>query len=193
MFLIAIIPILVFIGKLSYENSEDLKIRVDDTFDSLLAINTGKFKPDTNVSSYAILSNFFVAKSNFTDHPFGSGLGSHTFMHKSIYLKQMNPPAYIKTLKLEDINSSDANSLFLRLFSELGIFGLFIAILLIFYGFKSFGDNKDLIISQGIFIYILLKLIRDGHYFSPEIYFFIWIMYYNRKESIIKSNFDKIL
>jgi hypothetical protein len=193
LYLLAIVPFAFAISYWVYIENINVKIRIDDTLKSYGALANGKFEETTNLSSYALMSNVYITKKNIQNHPFGSGLGSHTYMHKNVYLNQMNPPAYIKTLKLDDINSSDANSLFLRLFSDLGIFGLFIVILLIYYGFKSFGENNYLIISQGIFIYILLKLIRDGHYFPPELYFFIWLMYFNYKENITKSNFGKIL
>ena len=38
------------------------------------------------------------------------------------------------------------------------------------------------------FIYLLLKLFRDGHYFPPELFFFIWMIYYtmrNKREAKI--------
>lgn len=176
--LIPIIPILIYIGYLTYENNYNFRIRFDDTYTSLSSINNGKFKSNTNVSSYALMSNLFVAKSNFLEHPLGSGFGSHMYVHEKIYSKYMSPPEYIKTLKLEKINSSDANSLFLRLFSDLGLLGL-LFICYILYKFSSCYSYNDLIFSQGIFIYFLLKLVRDGHYFSPELYFFIWLLYYS--------------
>jgi hypothetical protein len=189
--LILTIPIIIYVGFLTYENNENFKLRIDDTVSSLNSINSGKFKSDTNVSSYALMSNLYVAKNNFIKHPLGSGIGSHVYMHKNFYLKKMTPPEYIKTLKLQNINATDANSLFLRLFSELGVFGLGF-ILLFLYHFSFCFKYEDLIIAQGIFIYIVLKLIRDGHYFSPEIYFFIWILYYSLLDKKINTNSHKI-
>lgn len=181
LFLVFTLPFITYVGFLTYENNENFKLRIDDTLSSINSINNGSFKSNTNVSSYALMSNLFVAKSNFSDHPLGSGLGSHVYMHKRLYLKKMTPPKYIKILKLQDINASDANSLFLRLFSELGIFGVFL-VLFILYKYSSCFKYNDLIIAQGIFIYLILKLIRDGHYFSPEIFFFIWLLYYSLKD-----------
>ena len=181
LFLIITIPIVGVMGFWTYENNENFKMRIDDTVSSINSIHYGKFRSDTNISSYALMSNLFIAKSNFVEHPLGSGLGSHTYVHKKIYSKNMTPPKYIKTLKLQDINSSDANSLFIRMFSELGLLGL-ILIVFVLYKFSICFKYDDLIIAQGIFIYILLKLIRDGHYFSPEIYFFIWLLYYSLKD-----------
>lgn len=37
---------------------------------------------------------------------------------------------------------------------------------------------------QGIIIYLILKLIRDGHYFPPEFYFFVFILYLSLKDKI---------
>lgn len=184
------IPILIITFMIVYDNFTFLKLRVDDTYETLNAVNTGKFKPQTNQSSYALLSNMFVTNKNFQDHPFGSGLGSHYHMHTDIYLKQMRPPPYLVTIDSEKINAPDAASLFLRLISELGLFGLAIIVYLMYLSSKSFNSDKYYF-AQGIFIYLLLKLFRDGHYFPPELYFFIWMIYYALKEqSAHKNNAD---
>ena len=128
------------------------------------------------------MSNLFVAKCNFSDHPLGSGMGSHFVMHTEKYLFEMRPPSYLVTLKSEKINAPDAASLFIRLFSELGIFGLILVFGFMYKAFTSF-KYKNLFLAHGIVIYLLLKLFRDGHYFSPEFFFFIWILYFSLKEA----------
>lgn len=177
------IPLLIIAFIFVYNNFIFLKLRVDDTYETLSAVNTGIFKPQTNQSSYAILSNAFIANKNVQDHPFGSGLGSHFHMHTKVYLKQMRPPPFLVTLKSEKINAPDAASLFLRLISETGIIGFFLIVYLLYLSSKSYlSDNHYF--AQGIFIYLLLKLFRDGHYFPPEFFFFIWMIYYSFKNEI---------
>lgn len=181
------IPILTFTFFIIYNNFDFLKLRVDDTYQTLSAVNNGKFKPQTNQSSYALLSNAYITNKNVQDHPFGSGLGSHFHMHTQVYLKQMRPPPFLVTLKSEKINAPDAASLFLRIISETGIIGLFLILYLMFLSSKSYLSN-DFYFAQGIFIYLLLKLFRDGHYFPPELFFFIWMIYYtmrNKREAKI--------
>ena len=183
-----IFPLILFIGFLVYQNNELVKLRVDDTYKSIKSIQTGKFKESTNVSSYALMSNLYIAKLNFFDHPFGSGIGSHYYMHTSVYSKEMKPPSYIKTLKQDKINAPEAASLFIRMTSDFGLFGIIFIISILVIIFKVF-DFKDFFIEQGIVIYILLKLLRDGHYFPPEFYFFVWILYYSLRSKFTERGY----
>lgn len=185
-YVVITIPVLVITFFVVYNNFSFLKLRVDDTVETLNAVNNGKFKIWTNQSSYALLSNAYIANKNIQDHPFGSGLGSHYHMHTQVYLKQMRPPPYLVTLKSEKINSQDAASLFLRLVSELGLIGIALIVCLMYLSFKSYRSNKY-IFAQGIVIYLLLKLFRDGHYFPPELFFFIWIIYYELKKRPLET------
>jgi hypothetical protein len=104
----------------------------------------------------------------------------------------MRPPQYLVTLNHDKINSQDAASLFLRFLSDLGVFGLFFMLLFILITIKLFNLN-NLYIEQGIAIYIILKLIRDGHYFPPEFYFFIFIFYKSIKDKINYNYNEKYL
>jgi len=185
-YIVITIPVLVITFFVVYNNFSFLKLRVDDTVETLNAVNNGKFKPYTNQSSYALLSNAYIANKNIQDHPFGSGLGSHYHMHTQVYLKKMRPPPYLVTLKSEKINAPDAASLFLRLLSEMGIIGFILIVYLIFLSSKSFTSN-NYYFAQGIVIYLLLKLFRDGHYFPPELFFFIWMVYYTLKKKNIQT------
>lgn len=184
-YFIAIIPLILGIFYYVYNEFEFLKLRVDDTYETLNSINTGKFKEETNLSSYAILSNIYIAKENIKDHPLGSGIGSHLYVHNNIYSKEMRAPEYLKKQNLDRSNDTDANSMFTRIVSEIGILGFILIIVLLYLASKSFTLNKNqLYFAQGVFIYILLKLFRDGHYFPPEFYLFIWLLYFEIKSHI---------
>lgn len=187
---LSLLPFLVLVSILVYQKNPRVNLRVTQTYESLKALKTGKFKYETNVSTYALLSNMFVAKENFLDHPLGTGLGSHHHMYTEKYYNKIRPPSYLITLEHDKINSQDAASLFLRLLSDLGIFGLLLILFFIFITIKLFGLN-NLNIEQGIAIYILLKLIRDGHYFPPEFYFFMFIFYLSIKDKINTSYNEK--
>lgn len=184
---LGVIPFVIGVFYIVYSNNEMVKTRFDDTYNSLKALNTGKFEYQTNVSTYALLSNLYVAKKNFIEHPLGSGIGSHYYMYQTHYRNMMRPPSYLITLKLDDINSQDAASLFFRLFSEFGILGILGTLFVLYFVFKSF-QNKQLIIEQSISIYLLLKLFRDGHYFPPELYFFLLIFYLSFTKHILFKN-----
>lgn len=181
LYLLTILPFAISISYFLYVENTNVKIRVDDTLKSYSAISNGNFKETTNLSSYALMSNVFVAKKNLEDHPLGSGLGSHVQMHSN-YLPYLRTPKYIKNQNLESINSADANSLCLRIISDLGVFGILVLFLLNVFLIKQFA-TRDMIFTQGIVIYILLKLLRDGHYFPPELYFFVFIFYFLFKEN----------
>lgn len=173
------LPFLFIAFNYTYKNYEFLQIRVDDTIENLKVINSGKFNNETNLSSYLIIANAFIMKENVKDHPLGSGIGSHHYMHHNKYIQKVRPPEYLVTLKRHKDNSFDANSLFNRICSEFGIIGLGFILYIIFVTSKVYKYN--LYFSQGIFIYFLLKLFRDGTYFPPEMFFFIWLIYFEIK------------
>lgn len=154
-------------------NENILVRRIKDTKESLQSINTGQFKQSTNLSSYALLSNFFVAKSIFFQYPLGSGLGSYRHEYEKVY-PELSPPKYLLMQNLSKINKQDANSLFLRIWADLGIFALLIILYFIYRSYKVFKSD-DKIAEQGAFFYLVIKLLREGHYFPPEFYFFLLI------------------
>lgn len=184
-YLLISIPFVFLTFIFVYNEYTFFKLRVDDTIESLNAVNTGKFKEYTNLSSYALLSNIFIAHQNIQDHPLGSGIGSHVYVHKNIYFHRMSPPKYLYVMKRADTNSNDANSLFTRIASEMGYLGMMAVLLFLWYS-KKYFLNKNFYLSQGVIIYILLKLFRDGHYFPPEFFFFIWLIHYEVK--IVQEN-----
>lgn len=170
-------PIVTVVFIILYYQLPFFNMRVKETYNSLNVVNTGKFKDGTNLSSYAFVSNLFVTKSNMMDHPLGTGIGSHEYSYMKNYHQNIRPPKYLKTLKLDTSNASDANSLFLRICSEFGLIGLFGIIYILIIASKCFS-SEELFFAQGIYIYFLLKLFRDGHYFPPEFFFFICIFYF---------------
>jgi hypothetical protein len=156
------------------ENTGNVLVRrIKQTQESLEAINTGKFKKDINLSSYALLSNVFVTKNIFFNYPLGTGLGSYKHEYDKVY-PEITPPKYLITLNLSKINKQDANSLFLRMLADFGVFAILILLYFTYRSYKLFkNDNK--VIEQGAFFYIVIKLLREGHYFPPEFYFFVLI------------------
>lgn len=172
-----------------YFYSENVKLRVDDSFQTILS--NGRDLGDVNLSTYALFSNVYVAKRVFLDSPIiGHGIGSHPISHKK-YVKQIDSGEVLERLDLVDINSEDANSLFLRIISELGLLGLISVCLFIY----KYYTNDGTYVSQSILIYFLYKLLREGHYFSPEMYLFVMLYlfvnykYKARSRSSNKNNY----
>jgi len=159
--------------------------RLKETNKSLGAVSTGKFEKHTNLSSYAFLSNSFIAKKIVLDKPFGTGLGSYQYEYDKYY-PLIKPPPYLVELKQSKINRTDANSLFLRMLADLGIFAVIIFIYIGYRSYQVFRSEKK-IMQQSTFFYLLVKLIREGHYFPPEFYFFLLIFLKDFDEDITHS------
>lgn len=156
------------------ENESNVLVRrLKETKESLNAVYTGKFKKFTNLSSYAFLSNSYVTRKVFLSKSLGAGLGSYPYEYDKYY-PELKPPPYLIKYKQSKINRTDANSLFLRLTADLGIFAFLIILFFIYRSVKLFKNDKK-IIQQSTFFYLVLKLIREGHYFPPEFYFFLLI------------------
>lgn len=168
------------------ENTSNPFVRkIKETNKSLNAVFTGQFEKNTNLSSYAFLSNAFISKEIFLDKPLGAGLGSYRHEYNKYY-SQIKPPPYLVKLKLSKINKTDANSLFFRMVADLGIFAFLLILFFTYRSFKLFKDENK-IEQQSTFFYLTLKLIREGHYFPPEFYFFLLIFLKNTDEDITYS------
>ena len=168
------------------ENKSNVLVRrLKETNKSLNAVLTGKFDTYTNLSSYAFLSNSFITKHIFLDNPLGTGIGSYPYQYDKYY-PLIKPPPYLIELNQSKINRTDANSLFLRLLSDLGIFAILLFLFFISRSIKLFKREHSYI-QQGAFFYLIVKIIREGHYFSPEFYFFLLIFLKDFDEDITHS------
>lgn len=148
-----------------------------------------------NTSSFALCSNAMVASYSFKKNPvFGSGLGSHqksygTYFNQ-VYTGSKDLPSSIP------LNTKDAYSLFLRLLSETGLFGLGT---FFFFIFRSYihrtkdGEGYLWIISNAILCMFFYKLMRMGNYFVDGFFFFLWMYYFTKKKSIPSANFGNKL
>lgn len=163
------------------ENADVFVRRIKETYESFSEGIEGKFKDDTNLSTYALLSNSFIATESFMDYPLGTGIGSYPNQYEKYY-PLMEPPKHLLSQELSKINKFDANSLFLRFFVDLGVFSFFFFLFFIVKSVKLFkGENSP--IQQSTFFYLIVKLIREGHYFPPEFYFFLLIFLKNFNEN----------
>lgn len=154
------------------EHSYHVIRRLKETKSSLNSVLSGEFKEHTNLSSYAFLSNSFIAREIVKRNPFGTGLGSYQYEYEKKY-HLLQPPKYLVKQKLSKINQTDANSLFLRMLSDLGVFGIILIIFVLYLSVRIFKGKK--IERQSMVSYLLVKLLREGHYFPPEFYFFLLI------------------
>ncbi len=172
---------------LVYNNIADFKLRIRDTTNVLL----GRAKIETvNRSTSTLFTNALVTynifKHNFI---FGYGLGSHELA----YDKYINQSLYNADCWRMHLNKKDANSLFLRILSEAGIFGLlaFLCFIIKFY----ISRKKDTVgylwlINNAILVFFMIRLIRQGNYFSEGFFFFFWLYYFSKKTFLNKFSHE---
>ena len=174
---------------LAYKFVDDFKTRVESAkglwFDNNFHIS------NTNSSSFVLFNNLHVAKENLLQHPiFGTGLGSHETAYKKYTLTN-------SIIKYDfEFNVKDGNSLFVRLCTETGLFGILFILYLILNGFiynlKIYNDDMmyHKIISQALFVLIILVLIRQGNYMLNGLpllflmYFFNFTQYQEKLNNI---------
>lgn len=177
--------IVLLLGGVMYFSFSPFRMRFDDTINSSISGDLSK----ANLSTYALLSNFYVSSKSFVSNPLiGNGVGSH-LKSRALYLKDVEGLEVFEEMGMDHLNAQDAGSLFSRLMSELGLVGI---IGVFYFIWKFYVSNKDeelsfnTIVSRGILLYFFAKLFREGHYFSPEMYFFVFLYvfnYYNRIKS----------
>ena len=174
-YIFILIPASIFLFNFLYNNVTEFKER----FEGLTTMfTTGKFElGKTHGSSFILYNNYTVALKNFqTNFLFGTGLGSHGLAFEKYSLA--------RDFKVYGFNSNsaDANSMFVRLMSETGLFGLGIFFIIIIKCYVKRDVNyatNHWLISNAILIMILLNLFRQGHYFLNGFPFFLILYYFN--------------
>tara|TARA_B110000902_G_scaffold263595_1_gene343001 strand:- start:1798 stop:2982 length:1185 start_codon:yes stop_codon:yes gene_type:complete len=175
-------------------NNEHFNKRLNSTVENLKALKTHEFKNDTNVSTLVLLKSAIISVKNLKDHPFGTGLGSYQHIHDT-YLNEIKLPRYAYHPKsiAKGLNKTDANSLGLRIISDFGIFGVLAIFLFFIYAIFSIINSKNLdsrYIQIGLFIYLIIKLFRMGHYFPEEFFLFLLLFFSNFKVILKKQHIE---
>ena len=175
-YIIVIVPIIIISFNFLYSNVNEFKTRFDSTFD--LFVDDKEFElGKTHGSSFILYNNYIVAGKNFkSNFLFGTGIGSHpTAFNKYSIAKNIKVWGF-------NLNSADANSMFLRLMSETGLFGLGIFFIIMVKCYVKRDKNHltyHWLISNGILVLILLNLFRQGHYFLNGFPFFVIVYFFN--------------
>ncbi|MGB7442589.1 MAG: hypothetical protein WA919_16110 [Coleofasciculaceae cyanobacterium] len=164
---------------LAVTKSESVSIRVNSVID-LLASNSSSLQ---NPSVFAFYSNFLVAKDSFFSNPiFGSGLNS-SYTNYLEHLGNYFDVNYVQELGLFGLTARDTGSLFLRIPSELGLFG--IAVLLLFlwrFKVRKSINYKYYVLSKMCLLFFVVYALRIGHYFLFELWFFMAMYVYLHKK-----------
>ena len=182
------IPLLVFVARYSYFNVPEFRDRWDGTI--ALYTTDNIYSYDIHGSSFVLYNNSHVAWENFKKNPImGTGLGSHP-----IAFDKYSYTNVIGAVQL-DYNSKDANSMFLRLMSETGLYGM-VVILLLLFGSWVFSwqavEKEYWLISNACALIILLYMLRQGHYFLNGFPFFLWLHFYTNKLNKYKMKEKKL-
>ena len=166
---------------IAYNYVSDFKQRIDSAKGLWLDSNFNI--SNTNNSSFVLYNNLHIALKNLAEYPlFGTGLGSHETAFKKHTLTR-------SLIQYDfEFNVKDGNSLFVRLCTETGLVGLFLVLFFIVkcFIYKNKYDNQELfvntIISQSLFVLLVLVLIRQGNYMLNGLPLMFLIYYYNFKQ-----------
>ncbi len=172
-------------------NIPAVKFRVDDTYNLFSAKNVSKEEINkTNLSTYALYSNYRVTKEAFLKNPlFGTGIGTYEDNYY-MYINKIIPKTPIR--EKYHLNDKDANSLFMRMLVEIGLIGVIIFLLFTFFNRVNFSSNNIdqrffWAFNNGIFVLIVLRLLRQGHYTSLGFIMFIMLYYFLKKEAVLNE------
>lgn len=147
--LIPIVAIIFFY--VIYFNIPFFRIRVDDSlFVFLKKIDSNS----VNLSTYTLYNHFNVTKKAFvSNNGMGSGLGSYKIMFDKFTLGKWNGSS---------LNRTDANSMMLRIITELGVIGIVGVVVFL----KKFYSKKleYNLLSNAILVLFLMLLFRMGNY-----------------------------
>jgi hypothetical protein len=194
-YILIAVPVSAVLFFLAYNNAPEFRARVNG-MEALFIDNivekelTGKFErgvrmykvskvlPRIHGSSFVLYNNYHVTMENFKQNPlFGSGLGSHELAYQKHKLNYLLGGIY-------EFNTHDANSMFLRTLSEVGLMGV---IFILFFVFKFYvsknlageEDNDYWLISNALLVLITIQLLRQGNYTFSGFFLYAWMYYYN--------------
>lgn len=183
-YFIILVPVAALILFQVIGSSVDFSTRYEGTLNIFLDNPEEKLDVfEYHGSSVILYNNFHVALENFKKNPlFGTGIGSHPIAFEKYSLTKN-----VKVFGFA-LNTKDANSMFNRLMSETGLFGLGLFILFLIGRFvkKSDQSNNLWIISSACLVVIVVNMGRQGHYFLAGFPFYVWMYYAAWKESKIE-------
>jgi hypothetical protein len=212
-YLFIAIPVTIMLFSIAYSNVTEFKARVDGMRALFVDDILNKDVPENEVyavkvqrirrilskvhgSSFVLYNNYYIATENFKNNPlFGSGLGSHEFAFEKYNLNYLLGDIY-------KFNTADANSMFLRVLSELGLMGVIFVFLFVskFYVSKNLIYEEDetyWVISNALLVLIIIQLIRQGNYTFTGFFFYAWMYYFNSalykgyREKLVKEAEEK--
>lgn len=161
--------VVVLLGMLMYNYSELFRVRM---YDAVVGTSSNDVS-EANISTFGLLANFYVTKETFTHNPLlGGGLGSYVTSHQR-YLENIPGIALVLDEDRLNLGQWDASSLLFRITAELGLLGFCAAIWFLVQYWPRGGSAQERAIAMSVLCYVLMKFLRDGTYFNPEVFFFL--------------------
>lgn len=198
---IMLLPVFLLLFVVSFNNLQNQWLEFNIKFNQTLNAfsNNSTKKEDINelnTSSFALYSNYTIAKASFIDRPLtGTGLGTHEANYRKYFGKYFDQDFVVR---YGVFNTADANSMFVRLMSETGMMGLGLFFTFLFKNFlrkKGYDDpmlRDYTLINQSIFIWFIIRLVRTGNYFGNGFFLFFFMYYFCNKIVSDKLKRDKI-
>ena len=168
--------------KLDLDSQRDTKgfdgivLRLNDTVNSLEHLDDKEAVLQGNVSTAVLMVNLYNAL-NAPSRLIGTGIGTNS----QNYARSFGEYSGEESSAI-GLNTDDAYSLSIRVFSEMGIVGLFFLFLFIFKSFK-----KDNLMNVCMFFMIVPFLFRGGVYVGFGTAFAFFFLYYSSKIKTIKN------
>lgn len=147
----------------------------------ILHFFAGNVTGEENFSFLVIYNNLNITLNNFINNPLiGSGLDSHQYVSQKSFpdiFMVKNIKKFLIHAKPEDLNYRDASTMYLRIISELGVFGLVSIFLFLYFNrVKNKFDNGWLLQKMCI-VFFLTYSLRTGQYVRFELWYFIGLYY----------------
>ena len=196
-----LVSAIVMLGLIAavYLASENIRIRADNFVTAI----TKQGLSGTDNTTFAFLSNVYVASQSFITHPLtGVGIGGYGNTYDKYIGSVLGSDSFSNSAQdlvnadLE-LNRDDAASMFLRVTAELGLPGISIllAFLVICARVRGYGY---VLVRNATLPYLIVRMTRMGHYFTVELYFFagIYLLNYlnylgNRHQGNLKKKMDE--
>ena len=160
---------------IAYTKIGDFNERINDTL--ALISDDSQSLATANISSQTIIINLKIALKSFADScGLGGGIGSHPISYER----------FIEDLPVSNVvfffNKEDANSLLLRIISELGLLGLAEVVGFLFRFWPKRDGTFESIVGNMCITYFFLRLLRYGHYFNNGLLLFVIVFILMKKE-----------
>lgn len=152
---------------IGYNIVESVPEFADRILPALAYFESGKLEDVNNMTTFSFISNAEIAYKNFIDtYGLGVGLGGH----ETTYTRNFNIPIYSDSWY--GLNYKSAHALPIRIFSELGILGLFILFML-FYKALKIKHEVFKVVALASLGHFIAKFFKLGSYFDYGTIFFL--------------------